>query len=511
MSWNFENSSKRLKEEWRRLEQAGITVTPLTREMDLSGLSLTDARLVTGVHLYADIRNLDDLLMDPKQRRDDYRRVYRTLQLTRVEIRRIIQSVFGGDKIQVQGPKFHGLLFRPYNDPEAMADDAILAGLAIYAALTEAFSSVFDHYPALVPTIGIDFGDCLVANIGVRGDRELISIGNAANNAAKIMRGGDHAITVGKNLYDHLDDEKQGWFFKCGKSYRLNCADVEDIDSLVKEEGFKWSTASSANKFQEGKDALPLADIAVEDAREQIALERLSPTCAKRVPAASVFVDIDGYTKLVSDLDGDTEELARAVQVLHLFRYELRHVTENDMGGIALQHQGDRLQALLHDPSLADEDVMEHAVDLCIAYNSSVEEVINKNHDILGQLHVAIGCAFGKTLVGKLGVKGDRDPVCIGDATQHAEQLQLAMAGNHLAITEELHDAITDEEVADLFTHNKEQSFYEATNLTELSIEETADTNAYATAKTASYTSAGTISIGSSSATPLKVTRPYAE
>ena len=511
MSWNYENSSKRLREEWKRIEQAGITVTPLKREMDLTNLSLTDARLVTGVHLYADIRNLDDLILDPQQRRDDYRRVYRTLQLTRVELRRIIQSVFDGDKIQVQGGKFHGLLFRPYNDPETMAEDAVLAGLAIHAALTHAFSSVFDQYPGLIPTIGMDFGDSLIANIGVRGDRELISIGNPANNAAKIMLGGDHAITVGQNLYDHLDEELQGWFFKCGNNYRLKCTDIKDVETLIKDAGFNWSIAASTKNFQEGKDALPLDNIAIEDAREQIDIERLGPTRAKRVPAASVFVDIDGFTKLVNDLDGDTEELVKAVQVLHLFRYELRHVTENDMGGIALQHQGDRLQALLHDPHQDDEDVRERAVDLCIAYNSSVEEVINAHHDVLGKLHVAIGCAFGRALVGKLGVKGDRDPVCIGDATLHAEQLQLAMAGNHLAITEPLHNAITDEEVANKFTHHQEDGYYEATNLTEASIEEAADTKAYATAKTASYTSAGTISIGTASATPLKVTRPYAE
>jgi class 3 adenylate cyclase len=510
MSWNFENSRERLNEERKRIERAGVTVTLLKREMDLANLGLNDARLVTGVHIYADIRNLDDLLVDPNQRRDDYRRVYRTLQLTRVELRRIMQSVFDGTKIQVQGSKFHGLLFRPYNDPEIMAADAVLAGLAMHTALTEGFSNVFDQYPDLIPTIGMDFGDCLVANIGVRGDRELISIGNAANNAAKIMRGGDDAITIGKNLYDCLPADEQSWFYKCGTNYRLNCADIDDVEERIKDAGFSWTIASSEREFQEAKDNLPLSDIAIEDVREQIDIERLGPTRAKRVPAASIFVDIDGYTKLVDELAGDTDELVKAVQVLHLFRYELRHVTENDMGGIALQHQGDRLQALLHDPYLDNEDVMDRAVELCIAYNSSVEEVINEDHDILGKLHVAIGCDFGKALVGKLGVRGDRDPVCIGDATLRAEQLQLAMSGNHLAITKDVYDAITDDGIAQRFARNDEQGYYEATNLTETVLEDEADAIAYATAKTASYTSAGTISVGSVSTTALKVTRPYA-
>ena len=112
MAWNFEQSKTRVRDEWKRLKTAGIGVKPLTREMDLSNLSPTDTRLVTGVHLYADITNIGELLVDPLQRRDDYRRIYRTLHLTRVELRRILQTVFCGDKIQVQGSKFHGLLFR---------------------------------------------------------------------------------------------------------------------------------------------------------------------------------------------------------------------------------------------------------------------------------------------------------------------------------------------------------------------------------------------------------------
>ncbi len=158
MSWNFQRSKARLGEEWKRIKETGVSVKPLTREMDLSNLSPNDTRLVTGVHLYADITNLNDLLLDPVQRRDDYRRIYRTLHLTRLEVRRIVQCVFGGDKIQVQGARFHGLLFRPYHDPETMAADAVMAGLAIYSALTEAFGEVFDSYPELVPTVGLELG-----------------------------------------------------------------------------------------------------------------------------------------------------------------------------------------------------------------------------------------------------------------------------------------------------------------------------------------------------------------
>ena len=512
MSWDYERSKNRVAAERKRIEKAGVSVKPLTREMDLYNLSPTDARLVSGVHLYADITNLDELLQDTTQRRDEYRRIYRTLNLTQRELRRILQSLFCGDKIQVQGAKFHGLLFRPYDDPETMARNAMLAGLTMYAALTESFSEVFDTYPSLIPAIGLEYGDTLIANIGIRGDRELISVGNAANTAAKILRGGNNAITIGKNLYDQLRSHDQSWFTRSGSAYRLDCTGIDDIEAIVRDAGIAWSVQSSINKFTEDKDNLPLADINIEDAREIIDITRLGATRAKLVPAASIFVDIDGYTGLVESLEGDTEELAKAVQVLHLFRYELRQVTESDHAGIALQHQGDRLQALLHTPWDDDEEVMEDAVDLCVAYSSSVEDVLSHHQDLLGKLHVAIGCAFGeRTLVGMLGVNGDRDPVCISNATITAENVQLRMPGNQIGLTKTVYESITDDSVKETFTWNTTARCYDAKGLTLTSLEDAEDTKAYDAAKTAAYTGAGTITVGTRppGSAPLKVTRPY--
>lgn len=458
-----------------------------------------------------DITNLAEFLLDPVQQRDDYRRIYRTLHLTQRELRRIIQSVFGGDKIQVQGPKFHGLLFRPYNDPETMATDAVMAALTIDAALTSAFSAVFPSYPELIPAIGLDLGDCLVANIGMRSDRELISVGNAANNAAKILRG--NRISVGTALYDALPTDIQGWFTKTDTK-RLDPSTIEDVEAIIKDEGYSWTLQSSVNNYATDADNLPLADISIEDVREKIDVERLGPSRAKTCNAASIFVDLDGYTKLVNNLDGDSDALVQAVKLLHLFRYELRQVTENDYDGISLQHQGDRLQALYHDPKSDDnDDVREAAVNLAIAYNSSVEEVINAHHkDIVGKVHVAIGSAFGKALVGKLGAKGDMDPVCIGKATSNAESLQLGVHGNVLAITSRMYDAITDDTTVEAFT-KQDEGHYEATAITFLSLDDAEDMKEAKTATAAAYTSAGAITMAlraPRASTALHVTRPYA-
>ena len=126
----------------------------------------------------------------------------------------------------------------------------------------------------------------------------------------------------------------------------------------------------------------------------------------KTCSGASVFVDIEGYTAVIDGLFEDEEDLGKALQWLHLFRYEMRHVTV-DRDAVPVQHQGDRLQALAHLPFDDEADSMRRAVDLCIDYNSSIEEVLNEYHADLGKLHVAIGADFGKTVAVRSGIRGD--------------------------------------------------------------------------------------------------------
>lgn len=514
MSWNFERSKCRVQAERERVESAGISVVPMTRQMDFSNLSPTEARLVTGIHVYADITNWHDLLLDPALRRDGHRRLYRTLNITRRELRRITQSIFGGSKIQVQGGRFHALFFRPYNDPSQMAGTAICAALSMKEALTSAFAEIFERYPPLIPAIGLEYGKCLVANIGFRGDRELISIGDAANLAAKMLQGGERRITVGPALYERLSAEDRDLFDPDGSFYRLNCDNPTDAQQLVRAAGWDWSLQSSARAIQNDKDNFPLSDITVESARQKIDLDRLGPTTAKSCTAATIFADIDGYTSAVEALGDDVVELGRAALALHLFRYELRQVVEQDFPGIALQHQGDRLQAIVHATGESDEDVMRTAVEMGIAINSSVEEILNNYHAIVGPFHVSIGCSVGQTLIGMLGTKGDRDPVALGMGVTEAEEIQTALPGRCFGVPAQVRNEIDDEAIAREFEWDDSSRCYVAHDLTLCNLEDASDARALSNSRSFGYSTTRTIVSGApllAGTVPLKVTRPYCE
>lgn len=513
MAWNHEESKKRLSEEWKRLEKADFAIKKLTREMDLSNLGLTEGRLVHGVHLYSNIANFSAILDDLLLRRNDSKRLHRYLHVIRVEQRRIMQSVFDGDKIQVQGPKFHGLLFKPYDNDSELAWNSILVGAAFHWLLTRAAPQVFEGYPALTSTIGLDLGDVVVANIGLRGDRELISVGGPANHAAKI-HGDPNTLTISNRIYACLSKKQRAYFVEDGDVYRMWPGSLKDPEALIKAAGFGWSLESSVGQMTKVRDALPLDDIVIHQARERIDPGTLGPRHAKTCDGASIFVDIDGYTKCIDALAaaGDLAKLSLAVKWLHLFRYELRQVTESDFDVVTIQHQGDRLQSLCHTPVGDDGRIIRKAVEACVSYNSSVEEVLNISHNLLGDLHVSIGCDFGKTLVSRSGAIGDLDVTCLGRATQNAEEIQLRVKGQEIGFEPRVYDEISDQAIKASFCFDKARRCYVGKEVTWASVEDAERSDQYDVSTKAAYTTAGTIAIGSKipeGARSLKVTRPW--
>lgn len=464
MNWDFQRSKERVANEQARIEEAGLNIQRLTREMDLSNLSPSDARIVHGVHLYCHIANFSEIIDSPLMRRDDFKRLHRLLHVLRIEQRHTLQQVFDGDKIQVQGPKFHGLLYKPYDEDSALAWKSVLAAIALKLIMTDALPSVFPEYPKLMPSLGLSIGDCLVANIGPRGERELISVGEAANHAAKILND-VRPITITRDLYSSLHEKHQKLFTASGNVYVLDSVSISDPRQLLKDEGYWWDAQRSSERMAKTRDDQPLDGINSSEAQVRIDFDLLGPKTMKTCNGSSVFVDIYGYTAMIDGLFKNEQELGKALQWLHLFRYEMRHVTV-DKDATPVQHQGDRLQALTHLPFGKEADAMRRAVDLCIDFNSSVEEVLNEYHADLGKLHVAIGVSFGKTVAIRSGTRGDLDAGCLGKSVGQAEHLQLKSPGGQISITPSIYEMLDDEIIRQQFSLSEDGSCYVARGLT---------------------------------------------
>lgn len=513
MNWDFQRSKERLAKEWARIQEAGLNIQRLTREMDLANLSPTDARIVHGAHIYCHFANFSDLIDSPLMRRDDFKRLHRLMHIIRVEQRFTLQQIFDGDKIQVQGPKFHGLLYKPYEDDSNLAWKSILAAIALNLISRDAVPALFPEYPRLNPVSGVSIGDCLVANIGPRNERELISVGAAANYAAKILDS-NRALTISPELWSNLSKERRAIFLDFDGVYTLDQTAIGNLQKLLYDEGYAWSAEDSAGRMAATRDSLPLGEISSSEAQVRIEFELLGPKTIKTCSGASLFVDIDGYTAAIDSLLEDEERLGEALQWLHLFRYEMRNVTV-DRDAVPVQHQGDRLQALTHLPSNDFAAASRRAVDLCIDYNSSMEEILNEYHAEIGKLHVAIGASFGTTVAIRSGVRGDMDAGCMSKAVGAAERMQVASSGGEISISSSLFEVLDDEVIRDQFKLNEAESCYVAKDLTWTRISDLRKTRNYGAKKSVGFdrsTSGIVFGIGTSQGSdvvPLKQTRPW--
>jgi len=139
---------------------------------------------------------------------------------------------------------------------------------------------------------------------------------------------------------------------------------------------------------------------------------------------------------------------------------------------------------------------------------------LNKQYNRFQDLHVAIGCDFGRTLLSRLGVRGDLDCACVGLGTLGAEALQLSMAGNQIGISADVYDTIDDDSIKSTFVYSESLNAYIAKHVTWISLEDEEQATAFNASSSAGYTAGGKILVGndlSRDTRPLKVTRPWSD
>lgn len=125
VTWDYERSLDRAKRKWD--ETDGLIVTPLVRESDFDKIALKEPRLVTGAHFYVGIPNFKALLGVEETDEE----MLRLFHLWAREVARIIETDFDAVKIHFQGPRVHGVAYRPISDQGAVAVTAVLAAAAV--------------------------------------------------------------------------------------------------------------------------------------------------------------------------------------------------------------------------------------------------------------------------------------------------------------------------------------------------------------------------------------------
>lgn len=457
-TWNKDRAAKRIDLRISEVPLNDIEIREYVRDTDLGNLPRNVAYRIDGVHLYADILNLADMLhVTSIEGETCHRRTLRFLNLHYRAVHRILENV-DALFVDFHNQRLHAVVAKPYDSEADRVDRAIAIGQLIIDVLAQTGEDA-DH-PAAEVRIGIDTGKALAVNNGRRGHREPLFLGEPANHAAKRAGGG---AATGIYLTN-----------KARTAIGLETVDDEDATAL---------TSTEVGDSEENADLGVTADDIVKEWEEDLDnnpigafvfsghtppfstldIEGLSVKNSRRQDAATIYADLDGFTAYVSkNIDSD-DSAKHVVRTLHVLRSELDAVLHSDFAGRKVRFIGDCIHGLAVEGTAQTTDAEETISNLTLgaagmrsSFNLALAKLKTNGTDA-SSLGLAIGFEYGPMTITRLGIKGDLVRCSVSRGVLTAEDEQRRCTGVETAIGDIAFDNATDA-VRDLFGDSRKRS-----------------------------------------------------
>ena len=434
-TWNKDRATKRIDAKINALPLKDIEIKNYVRDIDLSNLSSTVAYLVDGVHLYADILNLNDMLhVTDVEGETCHKRTLRFLNLHYRAAYRIIGRV-DAMLVDFHNQRLHSVFAKPYDNEAKRVHRAIATGQLVIDVLARTGEDA-DH-PAAKVRIGIDTGKALAVNNGRRGHREPLFLGEPANHAAKRASGGavrgiylTNKARKAIGLKEVINVDKTPLSAaEIGLSQKEAKLDVTP-DQIVNE----WADDLKNNPIGAFEFKGHIPPFATLD------IEQLSVKNSRRQDAATVYADLDGFTDYVGNNIGTEIGAKHVVRTLYVLRAELDAVLHEDFQGRKVRFIGDCVHGLLVEGTAQITDVTETISNMTLcagAMRSSFDLALKRLQDNgtnATGLGLQIGFEYGPMTVTRLGMKGELIRCSVSRGVLAAEYEQSRCKGTQTAI-----------------------------------------------------------------------------
>ncbi|MGA9284242.1 MAG: hypothetical protein WBV85_02255 [Solirubrobacteraceae bacterium] len=458
MSWEKQRSLDRIEGRWGKRD-VEITVSKLTRQMNLENVTLHNGRRIRGAHVYATVAGSGGLhrLDSDEHARSAIQRV----ALWQGEVARIAKA-FDVPIIAFQGGRVHLLAYRPIDDDPEIARTAVLLSRAITVMTRSAFNPLFEEELRLSAKAAVDLGETVATRGGIRGDSELLFLGNAANRPAKLL--GTSILTVTTRLENALDDRLEYDTVESDdEDAVLLRISQDDVEAAITADGIDWSVEKSSDRLTHDLEKWPPERFQVSGASLLIKPQDLTRSASKLVEAAVILMDIDGFSDYVEEAEND-EVKRDAILTLDAIRQEMRDVLKTDVGGVRIQYQGDNMIGLVHLPDDDQEGIAEAAAEIAAGMQASMSITLPEVVPDANRLDVSVGVSMNSTVVACLGGYAKRNSLVLGPAATEAERIQTRLPGKQTGIDKTTFDALPDE-VSKLYQWSANTRAYVAEDL----------------------------------------------
>lgn len=446
-SWNHDRASTHIE---KALEAVStVTIVEYVRDMSLESIPTSKAYRVDGVHLYADILNLDEMLgVTDTEGVMCHKRTLRFLNQHYRAASRILSRT-AARRVDFHNQRLHALVTKPYNTEEGAEAARIHRAVAISQLIIDVLAQTgddSDDIPNARVRVGIDSGETLAVNNGRSGNREPLFLGEAANRSAKLSGTKDGA---------------EGIFLTNTARAAIGFAEVKDpAKTALTNEEIKTSQENAelevtateiVKEWRDDLDKNPIGSF--EFSRHTppfrtMDIHSLTPANSKRQEAISVYADIDGFTAYVKKhIEASPENVVR---VFHVIRAELERVFTSEFDGRRIRFIGDCVHGLLCEGTAHTTDIKDSisSATLCAgglrsSFDLSIEKLSENGIDVDG-LGLAIGFEYGPMTVTRLGLQGNRVRCSVSRGVLASESEQMRCSGNETAIGEEAYKEASD-------------------------------------------------------------------
>ena len=453
--WSYERAAEHIDKKIDDVKN--VTIKGYTRDMSLESIPTNMAYRVDGVHMYADILNLDDMLnITVVEGVDCHKRTLRFLDQYYRAVKRILDNV-DGRRVDFHIQRLHSLFTKPYNSETNAEIKRIKRAIATAQLIIDVLAKTGDdeQIPAAKVRIGIDTGRSLAVNNGRNGYREPLFLGDPANHAAKLASNntaqGIYLTNAARRvigLTEKESPEKSPLTTDEVRACQVMANLETNPDKIVKD----WRNDLEKNPiggYQFTRQTPPLCDLDIS---------ALTPAYSKRQEMVSLYADIDGFTAYVTEhIDDSAEDIVRT---LHVLRAEFERVVTSDFKGRRVRFIGDCVHGLFCDGTVHttdEEKSISEATRLAGAlrssFNVAIKRLLAKGYKT-GDLGLAIGFDLGPIAITRLGTKGDRIRCAIGRKVIESENRQCICSGIETAIGQAAYDVGSDA-VKKLFGKNR--------------------------------------------------------
>jgi len=432
MAWQRERAAARIERFKETVPQGDIVVQDFVRFLadtrmakvstlahDSSSASVlvkiprNRAIMTNAVHVYANLVDFNSVLVDAgRETEASHRRAFEFLHTHYSACDTLIDE-FEMQRVDFHGPRLHAVVLAP--DGDSNEAERVRVAIAFAAAFREMVERIGHEYPEFRTDvrIGIDTGPAVAIDGGKADEAEPLFIGSPANHAAKLAAGDVGGVYPSERARRLLQQPDPSDFRPLEKAFERAFLDQRVIvshdttasgrlqaayDSFQTDLRLRKSAGSAAVAFTFHYKTPPLSDIVFADH---------PPSNAVRMPSASLFADIDGFTAYI---DGAIRSgaVAEAVANLHIMRAEMAAVLRDDFKGRKVRFVGDCIHGLLAEGNAREvyqTETMRTAVLAASGIRSSFE-LCQTMLPGIAELGIAIGIDFGTTPICRLGLRG---------------------------------------------------------------------------------------------------------